>query len=382
MIRYIIFSLLAYALIVPAEASELPLFNNGHIKTFFSLNTFPDDSVFRDQVDTPSTDISGDLRLNFKWDKSPVSLFADYQLTASHGDSITIANAFAGSPVIAGVIPNDDNRLFDLTHIVSRDNNQIIAHRLDRLYADITGQNLVVRFGRQAISWGNGLMYSPMDLFNPFDPSAIDTEYKTGDDMLYGQLLQDNGNDLQTVWVIRRDNNHHVNDKNGSIAIKYHGFFGDNEFDILNSEHYEDTIIGLMIESHLVEGRQDVVPGKALTYGQSITDACINWDSTVTLLKELAELFTLGQNYIAASATIEMTPLWILTPNIFININDDSIFAQLVSTYDLKQEWQLHAAMGIPMGKAGTEFGGIDSAITGKQLSTELNLYAQLSWYF
>jgi len=48
-------------------------------------------------------------------------------------------------------------------------------------------------------------------------------------------------------------------------------------------------IIGLMIESHLVEGRQDVVPGKALTYGQSITDACINWDSTVTLLKELAD---------------------------------------------------------------------------------------------
>jgi len=51
----------------------------------------------------------------------------------------------------------------------------------------------------------------------------------------------------------------------------------------------EKRIIGLMIESHLVEGRQDVVPGKALTYGQSITDACINWDSTVTLLKELAD---------------------------------------------------------------------------------------------
>ena len=47
-------------------------------------------------------------------------------------------------------------------------------------------------------------------------------------------------------------------------------------------------ITGVMIESHLREGRQDVVPGKALTYGQSITDACISWETTETVLEELA----------------------------------------------------------------------------------------------
>ena len=51
----------------------------------------------------------------------------------------------------------------------------------------------------------------------------------------------------------------------------------------------EKRILGIMLESHLVEGRQDVVPGKALTFGQSITDACISWDNTETLLRELAE---------------------------------------------------------------------------------------------
>jgi len=51
----------------------------------------------------------------------------------------------------------------------------------------------------------------------------------------------------------------------------------------------EKRIMGIMLESHLVEGRQDVVPGKALTYGQSITDACINWETTELLLKELAD---------------------------------------------------------------------------------------------
>ncbi|MGR9099464.1 MAG: 3-deoxy-7-phosphoheptulonate synthase AroG [Gammaproteobacteria bacterium] len=47
-------------------------------------------------------------------------------------------------------------------------------------------------------------------------------------------------------------------------------------------------IIGAMIESHLVAGRQDVVRGRELTYGQSITDGCLGWDDTVQLLEELA----------------------------------------------------------------------------------------------
>ena len=46
-------------------------------------------------------------------------------------------------------------------------------------------------------------------------------------------------------------------------------------------------IFGVMVESHLVEGRQDLVAGKELTYGQSITDACIGWEDTEILLQAL-----------------------------------------------------------------------------------------------
>jgi 3-deoxy-7-phosphoheptulonate synthase len=48
-------------------------------------------------------------------------------------------------------------------------------------------------------------------------------------------------------------------------------------------------IIGVMVESHLVAGRQDLVAGKALTYGQSITDGCIDWDTSEAVLERLAE---------------------------------------------------------------------------------------------
>jgi 3-deoxy-7-phosphoheptulonate synthase len=48
------------------------------------------------------------------------------------------------------------------------------------------------------------------------------------------------------------------------------------------------AITGVMIESHLTEGRQDVKPGQALTYGQSITDACLAWEDTKAVLATLA----------------------------------------------------------------------------------------------
>jgi 3-deoxy-7-phosphoheptulonate synthase len=51
----------------------------------------------------------------------------------------------------------------------------------------------------------------------------------------------------------------------------------------------EDRIFGIMMESHLKAGRQDLVPGKSLQYGVSITDGCVGWEESRSLMDELAE---------------------------------------------------------------------------------------------
>ena len=56
------------------------------------------------------------------------------------------------------------------------------------------------------------------------------------------------------------------------------------------------SIFGVMIESHLVEGRQDIQPGKQLVYGQSITDACLGFDDSEKLLHVLAEAVQQARN--------------------------------------------------------------------------------------
>ncbi|NOR42378.1 MAG: hypothetical protein GQ572_03510 [Gammaproteobacteria bacterium] len=421
MIRYSLLSLLICTLATPFTAvadDSYPAFNGGHAKYLFLLNTFPDDSLFQDFVDSPAVDHNGDLRLKFDWRTDNVSIVADYQLIAQYGDSIALANALPGALIIPNPVPNDDHRLFDLTHVISQDDNSVLAHRLDRLFIDVTGTNVVARFGRQAVSWGNGLIYTPMDFFNPFDPAAVDKEYKTGDDMFYGQYLQQNGNDLQAVWVIRRDSNGDVSSVVDSVAAKYHGFIADKEFDLLLAEHYDDTILGVggLTDLGGAIWRGDITVTKTQTDNvtslvTSLTYSWMGWDHNISgileyfyngfgqadgdysptalannpdLVKRIirGELFTLGRHYVTASAMIEMNPLWILTPNVFINASDSSFLAQLVSTYDLQQNWQLLAAISLPVGASGTEYGGIDSGVSGKQLSTEFNLFAQLAWYF
>ena len=59
----------------------------------------------------------------------------------------------------------------------------------------------------------------------------------------------------------------------------------------MESGDTSSSIMGVMIESNLVEGRQDIPPsGQAgLKYGQSVTDACISWEQTVPVLERLRQ---------------------------------------------------------------------------------------------
>ena len=55
------------------------------------------------------------------------------------------------------------------------------------------------------------------------------------------------------------------------------------------------NILGVMLESNLVAGAQKLVPGEPLVYGQSITDACMGWEETLTLLRELGGAVRAGR---------------------------------------------------------------------------------------
>ncbi|HEY0332615.1 MAG TPA: 3-deoxy-7-phosphoheptulonate synthase [Stenotrophomonas sp.] len=64
----------------------------------------------------------------------------------------------------------------------------------------------------------------------------------------------------------------------------------------------ESRIVGVMVESHLVGGRQELIEGQPLTYGQSITDGCIDWETSVRVLEQLADAVRARRARLAAAA--------------------------------------------------------------------------------
>lgn len=364
----------------------------GHSKLRGTLQTFPDDSLFRDLLGKQAAAAGGELRLNLEWNKRRWSVDAGYQLLLLHGDELLQRP------------PTDDRRWFNLTDVISEGGKNTAVHRLDRLFISYASEKAVVLFGRQALSWGNGMFYAPMDLVNPFDPATIDTEYKTGDDMLYTQYLQDNGNDIQGAVVIRRNLlSGDVEYDQGTVAVKYHGFSGEREYDLLLAESYGDLVIGAGMAGSLGGAAwgadlvwTDADDDQYVQLVANLSYSWMGWDRNMSGaieyyyngnsndIEQIArgQLFGLGRHYLAGSIMFEMTPLWTLTPTLLCNVEDPSALLQIQTGYSLSDNATFLGSVNLPVGGNGTEFGGLDSGIPGRYLSTGAGLFAQIAWYF
>ena len=390
----------------------------GHAKIRFLGQAYPDDSLFRDLAGASSEDLEADLRLDFSANRGAWSFDAAYQLFTLYGDSIKYTRDLTTSLLVER-LPGDDRRLFDLTDVIHDEGRTAVVHRLDRLRLGYTSEKTVLRMGRQALSWGNGLFYSPMDLVNPFDPAAIDTEFKSGDDMLYVQYLRDNGDDLQAAVVLGRNPvSRGVDSDQATTAFKYHGFAGESEYDVLIAESHGDTTLGVggirSLGGAVVRGDIVVTDTRIDTHLQLVANLSYSWvwagknisgaveyyyngfgqqdqqydvanlAGNPDLVNRLAraELFALGRHYVAGSITIEMSPLFVLSPTVLANTGDPSALLQFVTQYSLSDNMTFLGSVNIPLGSDGSEFGGIGSDTPGRYLSTSATLFAQFAWYF
>ena len=410
---------LAVAACLPlAVGAAVPGFDGGHTKLRWLGSSYPDDSAYREVFGDVADDEYADLRLKFSGSYHKLSIHADYQLIAQWGDSLDLPGDSNSLLLLPPSLPDDDQRWWDLTDTISDNQSRGAVQRLDRLNVGYTGDNAVLRVGRQAVSWGNGLIYNPVDFFNPFNPAAVDTEYKLGEDMVYGQYLLGSGSDWQGVVVQRRDREGRATSEQRTTALKFHSFGLDAEYDLLLAENFNEFIAGLGGVSNVGEAvlRGDIT----LTDARDgwVTSLVANWswswvwggyNATVVLeyyyngfglaeddytpeniladrdlaqRLERGELYTIGRHHMAGSMLVELAPLVNVTTNLFANLEDGSALTQVVLEWDLAQNWQFLASAAVPLGSSGTEFGGIDTGIDDLTLAVGPSLLAQLAWYF
>jgi hypothetical protein len=403
---------------MPALADDWKF--GGHLKYQYTHSDRADD-IFAVFGDDPARDHGLDLRLKAEDRRGPWDFAAHYELLALHGDTLAARRSIAAAGIpftgpLSG-LPNDDRRLFDLTHAITDRGQQAVVHRLDRLSVGYGSTRQTLRFGRQAVSWGNGLVFQPLDFVNPFSPVAIDKDYKTGDDMLYGQWLLGEKDDLQTILLSRRDPvTHHVESDQSTYAVKFRARLAGVDVDLLAARHFSENLAGI--------GVVKSIGGAVWRMDASFTDL-ENGDSAASLVTNLdyswmwggknvygyaeyfrngvgeadsanypvpnvelstriarGELFTLARDYAALGLQVELTPLFNLYANLIANLNDGSKYFQLRGVYDWQQDVQLMAGINLPSGDRGTEYGGVPVTGSSVFVSSGRAVYVRGGYYF
>jgi hypothetical protein len=410
----------ALAWLVLASSAHAVEFG-GHVKAQLLYQNHASDDVAAAVVSEHSDLESIETRGNLAWRYHAWDVSVQGQLQFLHGD----LGGGAEEPRLAGVrlvrLPlldnSDRDQVFDLSGRISEGDAHLLG-RLDRLALGFTRGPLVARAGRQASSWGGGLVFQVLDLFDPFPPDAIDTEYKPGVDMLTAQWLFDNGDDLQAIVVPRRaSRDEPLTASRSSATVKWHHFASSLDLSVLVARHYEDDIAGLGASGNLAGGlwRCDL----ALTIlddGDAVFSGLVNFDRTwvwggrnvagyaeffrngfgVTsldggaeslpppLLQRLGrgELFNLGLYELAAGLRLEWTPLTTIEPTILMNLNDASTYVLVQAHHDWRQNLELAAGAQFPIGKRGSEYGGLRLESFHAYLAPGNTMWLRASWYF
>ncbi len=375
----------------------------GHLKLRGTASWVDDETIFQPVGTGTYYDGSAEGRLNNRF------FLGQWGYVDTHYEIVFLGgDAWQGAKELGQLFPglvdnallfirpvSDDTRFLDLTGIIKETDDYVLYHRIDRLALSLLPKWGVVRIGRQAVTWGNGLLFNTMDLFNPFSPEAIDRDYKTGEDMAFLQVSTGQVGDVQSVYVPRRDpENGDVEWNESSLAGKVHFPFGTTEFDVMGAHHFNDHVIGLGSTGYLIDAAWRIdgtwtfldEDSDNNDYPSLVANIDYSWiwwnrnlygfleyffnglgntdyskaitDPDIVERIERGELFTLGKNYLSGHVRIELHPLFNFSLTLINNLDDPSGLIQPYATWDVKQNFQIIFGGNVSYGANGTEFGG------------------------
>jgi hypothetical protein len=360
-----------------------------------------------------ANDLSGNLRLTWEPTWGSWSLQIHCVAAIEDGPQVRLARAGASLP------PAPPETWFNLTDTFV-DRGQVVGRQgIDRLALAYSAPGFVVRVGRQPLTWGAGLVFRPLDLIDPFSPSATDTEYKPGADMLYAQRLFTDGSDLQFVLAPRPARAGAGPSSNASTAaLLLHKTLLGHETTWLLARDRGDVVLGAGVNGALggATWNLELTPtfedsgGTRVSALANISDAVSVFHHNATVFGEYfhngfgvagddlafsnlprdlgqrlarGQLFSTRRDYLAGGLTIEVTPLITLSPTLIANLDDASLFALFAGTWSLSDNLNLVAGVQVPIGPARTEFGGLPISPTSSlSLAPPGRIYLQLRRYF
>jgi hypothetical protein len=400
---------------------------SGHLKAWGGISWADEESFFQPVGTGPYYDGYAEARLKGKLYFGKWGYFeAHHETILSGGDTWRKLKElqrlypylFTKGVIIAG--PLDDNRrLMDLTWTIHEDEHYILYNRFDRLSLTLLPKWGAVTIGRQAVTWGNGLLFNPMDLFNPFAPTDIERDYKIGDDMVSSQFSLGKIGNVHFLYVPRRDPvRKDVQWNHSSLAGKFHFAWDTAEFDIMAAKHYEDAVFGIGSTGYLgsaawrVDGIWTLLnntEGKGYYFSlvanmdyswvwwgknfygfveffysgigeDNYTEALLDQDIIERL--DRGELFTLGRTYLSGHIRMELHPLLNVYLTVINNLVDPSGVIQPRVVWDVLQDLQVTFGGNVYYGQRGTEYGGFRIPGTPLLAKGRNSVFLWVTYYF
>jgi hypothetical protein len=170
--------------------------------------------------------------------------------------------------------------------------------------------------------------------------------------------------------------------------VKYHGFSGELEYDVLLADNYGYNVLGIGVAGSLggAVWRSDIVitDTEDDTVVELVANVSYSWIWKDRNVSGMFEYYYDGidRHYLASGVTVEMSPLLTVTPTLVGNVDDPSALLQLVTQYSLSDNMTFLGSLNVPLGGDGTEYAGPASGIPNRYLSFDLGVFAQLAWYF
>lgn len=404
------------ALVGVARADFAPV--RGHLKGQAQYLSAEPDSVAASLGHDEASAASLDLRAIADYAAGGFGFHAEYWLRGSSGSAVELRNALeAVQPAL--LIDRDATRWLPLDDVLVDREDAFAAQSFDRFSVSYTTERWVFKLGRQAYTWGNGIVFRPFDLFDPFAPDVIDDSYKPGIDSVYAQRLFADGSDVAALIVPRRDPaTGRLSHSMGSAALKWHRFGASLQTDWLVARDYRDTAVGVAMSGALGEAvwRFSVVPVR-LDGGGTRTSIDVNvehawqWrgrnvsgfveyfrngfgrdgrgyaldelDSALVMRLARGQAFDTGRDYLAAGMRLELSPLLEIDPVLLINLGDRSALALVRGSRSITQDLSVDFGLRLGIGPSGTEFGGLRTrAGAATFYAPPARAYARLSYYF
>ena len=415
--KTILFPILLHLFLIPALSQIL----TGQL-TLRASKSWVDAHSILNQTGNDQTYLDGaaSLRLMAQSSQGSHEWNIHYQLSAVGGETYQATSILLPTQSSDLKAPTTaSTNIMDLSHPLTESNQMQANHLIDRLSYQYFADWGTLTIGRDVVTWGNGLVFNPLDLLNPFSPNDIERDYKNGQDLFLIDLYPAQWNhDLawQLLLVPRRNPaSGSIDSKFSSVAAKTHFFLSESEWDAMVAMHYNELHLGLG-SAHTVGGavvRADLLVGFADTANTRYS-AIINIDYSWTLagmnayglleysyqsvgeseihralsnhelLKRIArgEMFTYGEHYLAGALQLEVHPLLHAHISTILNLEDHSFLTQPYLTWDPLQNLQLSAGLQLSVGPENSEFGKITIPHSSQHQQLPHSAFIWMKWYF